>query len=234
MRKVDLLRELQEVDSALDRARAELEERSVRLGDDSELVPLREEMERARAELKAVQKKGQELEWDLEKRAGRVKDEEKKLYGGTVKNPKELASLAHEVEHEKQQISAIETDALLNMDAREDASRAAQAAERAHAAKDAEWKAEQAQLKADAESLERQVKELSARRAEIAARVDPSSARTYESLRRTRGGLAVVPVEQRTCKGCRITLSSSEVQRARASTDLVACQSCGRILYVPS
>jgi predicted nucleic acid-binding Zn-ribbon protein len=43
-----------------------------------------------------------------------------------------------------------------------------------------------------------------------------------------------VVVEQRACKGCRINLSSSEVQRARSSSDLVFCQSCGRILFAGS
>ena len=53
----------------------------------------------------------------------------------------------------------------------------------------------------------------------------------YDGLRRTRGGLAVAEVAQRTCQGCRISLPVNEEIRARTSPDLVFCQSCGRILH---
>jgi predicted nucleic acid-binding Zn-ribbon protein len=77
------------------------------------------------------------------------------------------------------------------------------------------------------------VERLAAARQRVADQIDPATLRNYEMIRRTRGGLAVVPIEQRACKGCRISLSSAEVQRARSSPEPITCQSCGRILYLP-
>ncbi|MGE5618634.1 MAG: zinc ribbon domain-containing protein [Sphingomonadaceae bacterium] len=234
MRKIELLREMQELDSALDRAREGLEQRRARCGDDSALVPLRQELESARQRLHSLQARGRELDSELESQMAKRKAEEKKLYDGSVKNPKELASLALDVERQKAQISQLETQALLNMDAVE---AAVSAEERARTAlEDAEraWKAEQAALEAECASLSSEVERLTSDRNRVAAQLDPATLRNYEAIRRTRGGIAVVAIEQRSCRGCRISLSSSEVQRARTSPEPITCQSCGRILYLPS
>lgn len=233
MRKIDLLKDLQELDSALDRARGELEQIRARLGDNSELAPLRQERDSARQQLRRLQQKGQELEWDLEQRMARRKADEQKLYGGSIKSPKELSSLAHEVELERERISRLEDQVLMNLDEIERASALLAAAERSLAEKEEVWRAEQAEMEGRAALLAREVEDLTSRRQAVAGQVDPATLRIYESIRRSRGGLAVADVEQRACQGCRISLSSSEVQRARSSPDFVTCQSCGRILYVP-
>jgi hypothetical protein len=53
----------------------------------------------------------------------------------------------------------------------------------------------------------------------------------YESLRKTKGGRAVARVERNLCAGCRLSLPTGDVQKARASLGTVLCSSCGRILY---
>lgn len=233
MRKIDLLRELQELDSALDRAKERLEASQARLGDESELVPLRERLEMARRELRSLQTKGRDLDLRLEKETAKRKADEKKLYGGSIKNPKELANLAQDVEQQRERISRLEDQALMNMDAMESAAAVVQEAEKVLAERERAWKAEQAALETECSALAVEVESLTADRGRVAGQLDASTLRTYESLRRSRGGLAVVAVEQRACRGCRISLSSSEVQRARSSPEPITCQSCGRILYVP-
>ncbi|MFC2072406.1 C4-type zinc ribbon domain-containing protein, partial [Chloroflexota bacterium] len=44
-------------------------------------------------------------------------------------------------------------------------------------------------------------------------------------------GTAIANVEQGICRGCRILLPITELQRARSSS-LVRCSSCGRILFL--
>jgi predicted nucleic acid-binding Zn-ribbon protein len=128
-------------------------------------------------------------------------------------------------------VSSLEDRLLALLDDVEAAEAAAAAAEAAHAEIEATWKRQQAELAESRRALEAESTRLNARRTEVAAQSDAASLRTYDGLRRTRGGLAVVPVQQRTCQGCRITLPSSEEQKARLSNDLVTCNSCGRILY---
>ena len=234
MKKIELLRDLQAVDSELDSSRAALDRCKVRLGDDSELVPLREDSRAAAARVKSLQSRAKDLDADLESKSSRMKADEQKLYSGSVKNPKELGSLSHEVDLERQQISKLEDQALVNMDALDEASAALKAAESRLAELDRSWKAEQTALQAEHDELSRRIASLSSQRAEIAASVEPADMKSYELLRRSRGGLAVAPVEQRSCLGCRIALTLNVVQRARSSQELVTCQNCGRFLYMPS
>lgn len=234
MKKTEILFQLQETDSALDRATLQLAQCRAKLGDESELVPLRADLETTRQQLRALQSDNRDLELSLETATSKLKADEKKLYGGTIKSPKELSSLAHEVELELKRVGQMEERVLANMDAIEAASRAAAEANRIYVDRERAWAAGQSELQEECASLQRQVEALSSRRAGVAAQVDRATLRTYDGLRRTRAGLAVALVEQRACKGCRINLSSSEVQRARSSPDLIFCQSCGRILFLGS
>ena len=233
MKKIDLLRNLQELDSALDQVRQELEQCRARLGDDSELVPLRHDLETARRQLHDLRQRGKELDDEIESRSAKRRANEKKLYDGSIKNPKDLGSLSHEVDLEKQQISQLEDQALLNMEALENASAVESAAARQFSTKEQEWAAEQASLEARYSVLTAQEDDLSRRREEAGSQIDDITLRTYERIRRMRGGVAVVSIERGACQGCRVSLSSIVTQRARSSDELVTCQSCGRILYLP-
>lgn len=233
MKKIDLLRELQDIDTELDQVRRDLEQRTSRLGDDSELVPLRQELEAARSRLASLMSETRELDYQIEDRSSKLKKNEKKLYDGSVKNPKELSSMAHEVEIEKAQVSKLEDRALALMDAVESASAAEAAATAALSDAEHAWREAQARLESEHAALAGREAELSARRQQLAAKIDASTLRTYEGIRRTRAGVAVVSVQRAACQGCRISLSSSVIQRARAGAELVPCQNCGRLLYVP-
>ncbi|MFN2235225.1 MAG: C4-type zinc ribbon domain-containing protein [Anaerolineales bacterium] len=46
-----------------------------------------------------------------------------------------------------------------------------------------------------------------------------------------RAGVAVAKVEDRACKACGSTLTASLNQAARSPSQIVFCDSCGRILY---
>jgi predicted nucleic acid-binding Zn-ribbon protein len=232
MRKVELLHDLQVVDSALDQARARLARIAQQWGRREAVEAAAAARDAAQRELRRRQAEQRDLELEIEKLRGKIKADTDKLYSGRVTNPRELADLAREVEQEQRRLSDREDRLLLLFDEVEAAQAAAQQAAAAYAETEAAWQREQAELATARRELEAEIARLTARREAIVAQVDTASLRLYENLRRTRGGLAVVPVQQRTCQGCRITLPSGEEQRARTSPDLVTCGSCGRILYV--
>jgi hypothetical protein len=86
-------------------------------------------------------------------------------------------------------------------------------------------------LLAERKTLAASVRAAQAEREQVRSALDPTSLRLYDRLRTTRGGQAVVEVRQRTCQGCRVTLTAAYEQRLRHGEALVTCQSCGRILY---
>ena len=61
--------------------------------------------------------------------------------------------------------------------------------------------------------------------------IQPDDLATYNRLRKLRTGVAVAKVEERACNACGSTLTAALHQAARSPSQVVFCDSCGRILY---
>ncbi|HEY8477629.1 MAG TPA: C4-type zinc ribbon domain-containing protein [Chloroflexota bacterium] len=231
MRKVDPLIELQQLDLALDRARERRHQVVEAMKHREDLDAAAAALAEAERDLRRWEGEQRELELELGRLTAKKEADEARLYAGTVRNPKELEGLAKEVEQQKALVSRCEDRLLACYDEVERARRLVRQQQEAYARAETAWRTRQEALGAERDQLHREIRDLEARRAALVARADPASLRVYEHLRSTKGGIAVVPVHQRTCQGCRISLPVSEEHRARSSRDLVTCQSCGRILY---
>jgi hypothetical protein len=231
MRIVDLLRDLQELDSQLDNARASLAQVRLTIGERSALDRLESEVAGARNELHRIEATQRDLELQADTIRTKVTAEEKRLYGGTITNPKELGSLSDEIAQEKRRLSGLEDKVLALMEENEEAAQQLDALETSLIQQTDGWTSSQAQAKRRAQELEQAVQQLDARRATLAGQVDGPTRSTYDTLRRQKGS-AIAQVAQRTCQACRVALTPALEQRARIGADLVACHSCGRILYV--
>ena len=95
---------------------------------------------------------------------------------------------------------------------------------------EAEWHRQQQQLNMDIEQLKTTLSDLEQKRQLILAEIDPQMVDLYQELKRQKGA-AVAKVDQGMCRGCRISLPTSELQRVRGGS-LVRCNSCGRILLL--
>lgn len=231
MRKVETVLQLQEVDTALDRSRERLAAVVAQLEDRSELDRTEAEQQAAAAELRRETTTQQDLEQEVEGIRQKLSALEKKLYGGTVANPKELEAMTLEAKQFRNQISTRE-DRLLEQYDRVEALTAAasEASARLEAAR-ASYENSQRELSSERDELQASIAENEQQRVAVLAEIEAPTLRAYEGLRRTRAGLAVAEVAQRTCQGCRVTLPVNEEIKARSSPELVFCQSCGRILY---
>jgi predicted nucleic acid-binding Zn-ribbon protein len=231
VRKVQVLAQLQQIDSSLDRARERLAAVEALLEDRSALTDVEAEHQATQAELHRVSGEQHDLELELADLRAKLEAVDGKLYGGTVRNPKELQDLSNDATQYRGLISTREDRLLELFDTVEAVTqRASDAAARWQQAQ-ARHSESQQSLRAEQAELRRRIGELDQQQAARRAESDPSSLRSYDGLRLTRGGLAVAEVAQRTCQGCRVSLPASLEQRAKTSDDLVICQSCGRILH---
>ena len=95
--------------------------------------------------------------------------------------------------------------------------------------------ADHRQVEAEASRIEALRGELEAERAErdgVAAGVDGGLRRRYELILERRGGLAVVRVEEGSCKGCHMRVPSQTLIEIMKTGAVHVCPSCQRILYV--
>jgi predicted nucleic acid-binding Zn-ribbon protein len=74
------------------------------------------------------------------------------------------------------------------------------------------------------------MEKLLAARARLAERIAPQDLRLYERISR-RHSHAIVPVADRICLGCHMTLPTSAVSLRTNPDHVLTCESCGRILY---
>src|SRR5450432_1999809 len=73
--------------------------------------------------------------------------------------------------------------------------------------------------------------ELATERAGIVASVKPARYQRYERARKARKGIALAAVADGRCSVCNITLRLQFLQDLKKSEEILACESCQRILY---
>lgn len=237
MSDIRTLWELQNVDLELSAHETQLAEIETRLAGWEELDQARAELAARRQRLQALESEQRQQQWKVEDLRRKRDTERERLYGGSVRNPRELTSLQEEVWQLEKRCQE-EEDRLLEMMVTVEEAQGEVAEQEARvAAMEAEWARVAAELTATAERLRREASALRERRQRLVGAVAPASLSRYEALRQRGNGRAVAQIEQGRCQGCRIELPSSLIQQARQSAaggrELVQCQSCGRLLYVP-
>jgi hypothetical protein len=224
--------ELQEVDLDIEAKREALASVESRLGESVAIVEARaalaKEQERS-IELETAQRL---VEWEVDDLRSKAALLEHKLYGGSVKNPKELIDLQEQVEHLKKATRDGE-DRVLDIMAVMEATQTRMGASTKELTRMEEnWLQEQSHLSQERIDLNASLSGLEQKREELMSRIDSAGLELYHNLRGKEHGRAVAKVEQGMCQGCRIVLPMSGLQRVRIGQELVQCGSCERILYV--
>jgi predicted nucleic acid-binding Zn-ribbon protein len=223
---------LQEIDSAIEAVRASLTTVEEQLGESEELVAGRQAVDEARDALEGVSRQQRDQEWQVDDLRSRLSDVEGKLYGGSVRNPKELAGVQEEANILKGQLRRREDELLDLMVRVEEGQAALREAEESLAEVEGRWRQEQKELTSEKERLEGELAGLEERRGRQSGLVEAKVLALYDNLLQRRQGRAVVKVERGMCGGCRISLPMTVLQKARSGLDVVQCVSCERILYV--
>jgi len=222
---------LQEIDLEIADEERKLEQAVSQLGKDDVIVAAREKLKAARKNLEELQHQQRSLEWEIDDLASKIKAVDDQLYSGRINNPKELSNLQHEVELLKAKRAGGETKDLEIMGQVESVEASVAALSHELEATTTEWQREQEQMRKEKAALEDSLSDLRQKRGAMTAEIDPKVLTLYEQLRKNKKW-AVARVEQGICRGCRISLPSSELQQVRSNA-LVQCGSCSRILYLP-
>jgi predicted nucleic acid-binding Zn-ribbon protein len=225
------LYQLQEIDLEIADDERRLEQVNGRLGDDEVVVAVQQKLSIEKEKRGELQHQQRSLEGEIDDVAAKIKKGEDELYGGRINNPKELSNLQHEVELLKAKRDQLETKDLELMERVESVEDGMAALQGELKEGTSAWQREQEQLKKEKAALESSLDDLNQKRQALTAEIEPKAVTLYEQLRKNKG-FAVARVEQGICRGCRISLSSSELQQARGGA-LVQCGSCNRILYLP-
>jgi len=224
------LYQLQEVDLELESNEQSLKQKASQLGESPEVVRVRIELSSQRQHLEELKRQQLSAEWEIDDLTSKITTLEQKLYGGSISNPKELTNLQHEIDGLKVRRDQLEDKALEIIDQVELAEVRVVTVSDELKRLEAEWRHQQQSLTIDIEQLKATLSDLEQKRRLILVNIDPHVVNLYQELRRQKG-TAVAKVDQGMCRGCQISLPTSELQQAR-SGNLVRCSSCGRILFL--
>ena len=231
MSRASALFRLQQIDLELDACHNRLAEIKAALGDDPVVQNARARLLTAEARHRAARVALQEFELEGQTLTEKIREVEQRLYGGAVRNPKELRDLQAETESLKRRLASAEEqqlNALIDSETAE-----AQAAGTEAELRQAEDIAARTQstLVTERASLEARQRKLEAEREAARAPVPEADRQTYDRLRQTRHGRAITRLDDGACGACGIAPSALIRQEARRGTDLVRCPGCDRILY---
>lgn len=229
------LLDLQALD--LTRDRLEVRRRSLEAGE--ELAAARaeaDEAERAVGELRleagAMDRDASKLEHEIDSLQQKASAEERRMFDGSVANPKELDAMRHEVENLKRRIGDREEELLALMEARE----SLEARLREEEGRFELLRAAAEQVAATSEaSLVEVTAELADRAAEreaILPDLDAELLEEYEDLRLHKRGVGAATLVDGVCQGCHETLSAVELDRVKRADGIKRCEHCRRILVL--
>lgn len=227
------LYELQQVDTAIDRSLTALHGL-----DDGSAVDGKTAVERKR--LEELQAAHRALETDLRDRELRLKSAEeerasrhKQAYGGSVHEPRQLAALEKKIEELARLKGKLEDEILGLMDQVEASAAALQRQEALVADLTRKSGATHESHDSSSKRLKQELRELKARREGLVAELDAGLLAQYDSIAEKTGSTAVAAVKFGSCTGCKTSIPSTYAPRLKAMDQLVRCENCRRILYLP-
>lgn len=222
---------LQQVDRQMDRARAQLDVIRHTLENDAELKKAAERVEAAQDRHHRAGHALKMAEAEAEALKIKMEQAESSLYGGAIKNPKELQDLEREIASLKKHMVTLEERQLEAMLAAEDAETELKQARADLEALKSRLGAEQVKLLEEQSELKKQLERLAEEREAALAPIDGSLLQTYETLREQKRGVAVSEINDSACASCGTMLNPALRQSVRSQKQLVHCPTCGRILF---
>ncbi len=225
--------ELQELDLSIDRLRAR-----------RELLESGEELRTARATLAAaearfgelklsideVSRQQRRLEGDVDSLDQKMNADNKRLYDGTVANPKELQSIRAEVDNLHGRKERIEDQLLELMEQREELeSRIGPIEAEVAEYRDRVAEIEQSQA-SELVEIEQALGERSAEREALLPEIGGELLELYTDLRRQKKGVGAVALIDGVCQGCHQKLSPMYLERLKSDEGIRRCEYCRRIL----
>jgi predicted nucleic acid-binding Zn-ribbon protein len=150
-----------------------------------------------------------------------------------VKTNKEYTTMQHEIATAEEGVRTFEDQILTLMMGADELSAALKAADAAVAAEERKAAAVRSDVETERGRLDTELAGLVATRASVEKQMSPEYVRLFNDGVATRRGVAVSPIRDGHCQACQVTVRPQQIMQARKGDDIVLCESCKRILYVP-
>jgi predicted nucleic acid-binding Zn-ribbon protein len=222
---------LQQVDSRIDQIRLRLKAIDETLQNDLVLRAATEHFKEAEIKLISAEREMKRCDAEVESQRIKIQQAEASLYGGAVHNPKELQDLQKDVASLKRHLETLESRELDSMAVVETAELELQSAAAILENEKASRSRRDIDLTGEIETLQKDLERLESERKAVSENITADFFTVYNQLRQQRRGIAVATINDSSCAACGTTLTPSQQQNARSTSQLFHCPTCGRILF---
>lgn len=231
--QLEALYELQQADTGIVARKKALRELDDGSNSAAELAAAQEQLASLKEQHQSLD--GTTLDKELRlKGAEEERDQKsKQAYGGTIADPKQLSALEKKIAELGRFKDKLEEEILELMEEAEQSEQAVETQQAVVADLEKRTAALRQRHATETQRLTRELEELYQKRQELAAQLDDQLLKQYEGLLDKTGGLAVAAVHEGACQGCKVGLPSTYAPRLQAGNEIVRCENCRRILYLP-
>jgi hypothetical protein len=222
---------LQQIDSQIDWLQSRLKDVTAALEDDSELRQADEKLARANMDLLKAQQALHASEYETQQQRIKIEQTDATLYGGKIRNPKELQDLQNESAALRRYLNVLEDRQLETMLSEEELSAHNEEIKAEHARISQDHQSRLENLSREKEKLLSDITRSEEERLAALTSIDAEDLSVYTKIRQRRRGIAVAKVVDRACSACGSTLSAALLNAAHSPGQLNYCERCGRILY---
>jgi len=231
MSVIGQLYQLQRVDLEREERNGHLAEVEASLGETEELTQARHMVAEMDDKLSQLRKQVRELELAVGTVEDKLKKNQDQLYGGHVRNPKELKSLQEEATALRRHRSQLEDRQLELMIAIEGSE--AELAERQARLRQIEdsWRADQAGMFAERDRLQQRLADLEEQSSGMRADLGRKDLAFYDDLQGRLGGKGIALLKDGLCQGCWVDVPMTVARAVERGQGLNYCPICDRLLY---
>ncbi len=187
-------------------------------------------LENSKKDLLHLQLARKEKEIDLESKETGIRKHSTDL--NAVKSNDAYRALVGEIDKIKKERSELEDEILRLMDQVDQFARLCKEREKAAQQAETELRQRIADGEARQKALEQQISEKQTSRDQLIAQYPRSLCEQYERVRKSKKGMAVVPLRLEQCSGCHMKVSQHLINEVRRGQKLIVCESCSRIVYL--
>jgi predicted nucleic acid-binding Zn-ribbon protein len=171
------------------------------------------------------------LNSEVQAKKNKKAQSESSLYGGTVKNPKELQDFQQEISSLTKIILKLEDELLEKLIELENFEEQMKAAKGNLKQSLSNYETQKSLLVAERSNKIKDIENLKTKKDSLIGNIDKSALENYQILRKSKNGIAVVEIQDDSCSGCGTSLTPNQRQKARSANELFSCPSCRRIVY---
>lgn len=231
---VDLV-ELQLIENAISARSAEIE----KVENNEELISaekgfaeVKEKFNRVNGKYNDIESERKKLEDTVEMQNEKIKNDENKLFSGTITNAKELENYQNEVKILRQKNSEMEDQILEIMIEMEEMSEKVEMAKAKKDKAEANINRIKNEMNEKLEVLKNIIEGLKRRRDNVILKIPDDYLKKYKEFKGKKGGIAVAVLKDNFCNVCNMQIPVIAAEKMEDIDEIYSCPICGRMAVI--